>query len=902
MIIDDPNNHPALKSQGAMMRFIKLYIVLFSIVLMILSLSCPSFAGNENQVRISDRSGPRIAFNFVDVEIPTIVKFISEITGNNFLFDERIKGKITIIAPTKLSIDESFTLFTSVLSLKGFTIIPSGPRTYKIIPSSLAKQEGIMSQDESIPINEGYITKLVPLENIKVDEAVQFLRPVISRDGHISSFGPRNMLLVIDSAINIDKMISLLKLIDKPAAAEEEAGIHVYFLEYADATDLAKVLQGIIKDLQSSYKTALRAPKNPASDAPPVLSVTPDKATNALVVVAPYSDYQNIVQVIKTLDKKRKQVFVEAMIVEASIDKLKDLGSKWRAVAKDRKGAPIVVGGVGNIGTDTMLNIINGLSGISIGGMGNFFDVPITSVSTSGSASTQTLTAPGFAAIFSLSEFKDTINVLSTPQILTSDNQEAEILVGENVPFISQRERDTTTTTTVLNSITRTDVGIKLQITPQITEGDYVKLDIFQEISSVKSASDEILTSVGPTTTKRATKTSVLVKDGRTVVIGGLMQEKDEESVTKVPLLGDIPLLGWLFKFKSVSSKKTNLLIFLSPHVVKETAQLTQLTEEKHKEFVTKEKLYSEGELLVKFKEEVSGDRIQEIMSQQKASVIKYFESINVYQIQLKSDKTVEDAIKDFSAIPEVLYVEPNYKVKLQVPPEEVNKKEPGPEQEININKTDGALHEEKAVSPLISDTDSPAPSADINNSPGQNNKEEAPSQADIDKKKTTSGNEGNEPVHMAPEPLPVLPLNIDVKPEIPAADSSAPDTGKTEVVSEPRQIQSTDNIIPAISNDERIMPAEKETVPVLENAETRKVMSGSSTYYIQVGAWINPKYALNVLNNLKTQYPGIYVTEEGKFYKVRIPGTGNEIKDKLVLKDLEIIYNLKPILVNKKL
>ncbi len=165
------------------MRFIKLYIVLFSIVLMILSLSCPSFAGNENQVRISDRSGPRIAFNFVDVEIPTIVKFISEITGNNFLFDERIKGKITIIAPTKLSIDESFTLFTSVLSLKGFTIIPSGPRTYKIIPSSLAKQEGIMSQDESIPINEGYITKLVPLENIKVDEAVQFLRALWSADG-----------------------------------------------------------------------------------------------------------------------------------------------------------------------------------------------------------------------------------------------------------------------------------------------------------------------------------------------------------------------------------------------------------------------------------------------------------------------------------------------------------------------------------------------------------------------------------------------------------------------------------------------------------------------------------------------------------------------------------------------
>ncbi len=877
------------------MRFIKLSIALFSIVLVILSFSSLSYAANDNPGRITDRSG-RIAFNFVDVEIATIVKFISEITGNNFIFDERVKGKITIIAPTKLSIDESFTLFTSVLSLKGFTIIPSGLKTYKILPSSLAKQEGILSQDETIPVNEGYITKLVPVENIKVDEAVQFLRPVISRDGHLSSFGPGNMLLVVDSAINIDKVISLLAIIDKPSIKGEEAGINVYFLEYADATDLAKVLQGIIKDLQTTYKTGLRsAPKNTTPDAPPILSVTPDKATNSLVIVAPYSDYQNIVQVIKTLDKKRKQVFVEAMIVEASIDKLKDLGSKWRAMAT-HNGEPIAVGGVGNIGAETLLNIVNGLSGISIGGMGNFFDVPITSISTSGSASTQTLTAPGFAALFSLSEFKDAINVLSTPQILTSDNQEAEILVGENVPFISQRERDATTATTVLNSITRTDVGIKLQITPQITEGDYVKLDIFQEISSVKSASDDILTSVGPTTTKRATKTSVLVKDGRTVVIGGLMQEKDEETITKVPLLGDIPLLGWLFKFKSVSHNKTNLLVFLSPHVVKETVQLTQLTEEKYKEFVTREKLYREGELLVKFKEEVSRDRVLEIFSQQKATIIKYFEAINVYQIQLKSDRTIEDAIKDFSAFPEVLYAEPNYKVKLQTPPEEADKKEP----EININKTNGVLHEEKTFPPAISDTEKTSPAFDFNNSPGLND-EEAPSQTDIDKKKTAPDNEGSGPDYIAPEPLPVLPQRIDGKPEMPAADSSAPDTKKTEVVAKPSQIPPADSISTAAADDEVVVPAEKKTVPVFEHTETRKDMSGNSRYFIQVGAWINAKFALETLEKLKALYPGIYMTEEGKFNKVRIPGTTSKTKDTLMLKELKEKYNLNPILVNIK-
>jgi len=875
------------------MRFIKLAIVLLLFTLVILSFSCPSYAA-------TDRSGPRIAFNFVDVEIATIVKFISEMTGNNFLFDERVKGKITIIAPTKLSVDESFTLFTSVLSLKGFTIIPSGLKTYKILPSSLAKQEGILSPDEAVPINEGYITKLVPVENIKVDEAVQFLRPVISRDGHISSFGPRNMLLVVDSAINIDKMISLLKLIDNPVAEEEEAGIHVYFLEYADATDLAKVLQGIIKDLQTSYKTGVKAaPRNTPSEAPPVLSVTPDKATNSLVVVAPYSDYQNIVQIIKTLDKKRKQVFVEAMIVEASIDKLKDLGTKWRAVAT-HNGDPIVIGGVGTIGTNTLVDIVSGLAGMSIGGMGNFFNVPITSVSESGSATTQTLTAPGFAALFSLSEFKDAINVLSTPQILTSDNQEAEIIVGENVPFISQREQSATTANSVLNSITRTDVGIKLQITPQITEGDYVKLDIFQEISSVKSTSDIVFVTVGPTTTKRATKTSVLVKDGRTVVIGGLMQEKEEESVTKVPLLGDLPFLGWLFKFKSVSTKKTNLLIFLSPHVVKETIQLTQLTEEKHNELVTKEKLYRENELLVKFREGVSGDRVLEIISQQKAAFIKYFEGINVYQIQLRSGKTVEDGMRDFSSLPEVLYAEPNYKVKLQAPSEEVDKKEPQPK--ININKTDGVLHEEKALSLDINDREKTAPAENVNNSSGMNNMEEASSQADVNKKKIAPDNEGHKPDYIAPEPLPVLPRNINERLETPLADHSAPASEKTEAAAHPREIQHSDNISTAIAGDGLIVPAEKKTVSSWDNTDTIKYISGSSRNFIQVGAWINAKYAIETLDKLRSRYPGTYLTEEGKFSKVRIPGTGNKTKDTLLLKELKEKYNLNAVLVNNKI
>ncbi len=612
------------------------------------------------------RPDSKIAFNFVDVEIPSVIKFISEITGYNFIFDERVKGKITIIAPTKLSIEESFNLFTSILTLKGYTIIPAGPHTYKIIPSSLAKQQGKIAVDDSGPINEGYITKLLPTSHLKVDDALQFLRPVISRDGHISAFGPQDLLLIVDSALNIHKIESILKLIDQPSLREEPAKINVYFLEHADAEELAQVLQGIIKDLHTTYKASARKnKKKAATDGVPVLSVTPDRATNSLIIVAPPADYNDIAQVIKTLDRKRKQVYVEAMIIEASVDKLKELGTKWRA-AVTHKDQPIFIGGVGTVSSSAIQNIVSGLAGFSAGGLGNFMTIPITSVSSSGTISSQNLTAPGFAAIFNLNIFDNVINILSTPQILTSDNEEAEIVVGENVPFISSRERNETTTNTLLSTIERQDVGIMLRITPQITDGDYVKLDIFQEISSIKETSESILTSVGPTTTKRSTKTSVSVKDGHTVVIGGLMEEKSEDGTNKIPILGDIPILGWLFKSKSVTKNKTNLMVFLSPHIVKDPPQLAQITKKKHTDFVVKEKFYSGGEILVKFRKDIPEDRITELINQHNASIISYFKSIQVYHLKLLSKLSVEEAVKEFESLSEVLYAEPNYKMKIQ--------------------------------------------------------------------------------------------------------------------------------------------------------------------------------------------------------------------------------------------
>jgi general secretion pathway protein D len=714
------------------------FAVLFSIILLLLPVLL-SAEPIKNDV----------TFNFIDVDLPVVTKFISDITGKNFIFDDKVKGKITIIAPSKLSAGDAYSLFTSVLELKGFTLVPAGVNAYKIIPTVEAKQSGLRVSTEGLPINESYIARLLSLKYISADEALKFLQPLISKDGHISTFGPGNMLLLVDSGLNVDKVISILQLIDRPSVAEvpevvflrhasadtvarilndgigkargrtvpgqslieaptavadqrlngvilfgdrgaresmkalislidvpspeAQGRINIYFLENADATELATVLEGIIKGGQPQKQAAPGAAPVTPFEAAGGITVTADKASNALVVVASPADYQNLSPVIRQLDKRRRQVYVEAMIVEASIDKLRDIGVRWR-VAATKNGKPIAIGGFGTIDQTAFQNILQGLQGASVGGLGNFLNVPLTSVNSDGTVSTNVLTVPGFAALFSLNDFKDTVHVLSTPQILTSDNKEAEILVGQNVPFITQNQTSVATTINtsgtaipgVLNSIVRQDVGIILKITPQITEGDHVKLDIYEEISSVNSQSDTLTISVGPTITKRSTKTSVVAKDNQTVVIGGLMQEMSEETVTKMPVLGDIPLLGWFFKTKNVSKDKTNLIVFLNPRIIKEPGRLAEITVDKKKEFAISNQQYTEGELLVKFREEVSAEKASFLIAQERAAVIGFDNKTGVYHLRLSKGQSVEEAVKVFSSLPEIEHAEPNFNFQLK--------------------------------------------------------------------------------------------------------------------------------------------------------------------------------------------------------------------------------------------
>jgi general secretion pathway protein D len=588
-----------------------------------------------------------VVLNFSDVDISTMVKFISDLTGKNFVMDDRVKGKISVFSPAKLSTEEAFNVFTSVLELKGFTVVPAG-KVLKIVPTGTAKQSGmkILSDKDRGPVNETYVARIINLEHISSQEAMTFLQPMISKDGYISAFGPGNMLLLVDSSLNIQKILNILQLVDadqkreggelvflKNASAESVASVikewlggkdkgarpagqatpvatgtglvladprlnalilfgspkdkedikkfiaqldivppttsskvNVYYLENADATEVAKVLDGVVKG-----SSAAAAPGQPGVASAPQQSVfeggkitiTPDKATNSLVIMASPTDYQNLLQVVQKLDRRNRQVFVQAMIAEVSLDKARDLGIDWGmlGVASDGKYAS-VVGQYDPKGVLT--NFISTATSTSTGGLSGLLNLSGTPMN--------------FAVVLKALQSNGALNVLSTPNIMTSDNKEAEIFVGENVPFRGSISYGTSNQAYPQQSIERKDTGITLKIKPMISEGQYVKMDIYQEISAVKDA-----TSTGAaadiTTTKRSAKTSVTVKDSDTVVIGGLIQDQDQETISKIPFLGDIPVLGWLFKSKSLKRTKTNLMIVLTPFIVRDSIDMGKVSE-----------------------------------------------------------------------------------------------------------------------------------------------------------------------------------------------------------------------------------------------------------------------------------------------------------------------------------
>ncbi|ATB37375.1 type II secretion system protein GspD [Cystobacter fuscus] len=415
-----------------------------------------------------------------------------------------------------------------------------------------------------------------------------------------------NKLIVVASPAAFERIQSLVRELDIPTAGTER--INVYPLENANSEEIASTLQTLSQGTGNRPRSPVPVPGVPGAPRQPgsggaaelfsgEVKISADKGTNSLVIIASQSDYRSLVRVIRELDKPRRQVFVEAVIMEVNLDRKQDFGLNVHSGYQ--VGTPLGTGS-GLVGTKySTSGLPPSFSLANLASFGGFLaglqGPVIPELKALG------IDIPAFGIVLHAFQQSSDVNVLSTPHLLTSDNEEAEITVGQNVPFqsgFSPSSLGTTGTTTgtgnpvnsLLGSlgglsslyapITRQNVELKLTIKPQINESDFIRMAITEQTEEIAST-DAVL---GPTTSKRSAKTTVVAKDQETVVIGGIMQERTIETVAKVPILGDVPLLGHLFRSTNKSKTKTNLLLFLTPYIIREQSDFRRIFERKMQE------------------------------------------------------------------------------------------------------------------------------------------------------------------------------------------------------------------------------------------------------------------------------------------------------------------------------
>ena len=624
---------------------------------------------SSNKPIIKGSSQKYVTLDFDNVDIGVLVKFVSELTGKNFIIDDKVKGKITIMSPKKIPVEEVYKVFLSVLEINGFTVVPSS-NMVKIIPSALAREKGLETRTKKDPASpeDRMVTQIIPLERANPDEVKRILDPIVPKTGSVLSYPPAGMLVITDYLSNIKRIQEIITALDvegagnqisyiplRNASASEvvkslntifqqgrssgqrnvtteikvvadsrtnsiillasgsdtenvrklvdfmdkdvprgESNIQVYHLQNSVADDLAKVLTSIVREGgaantgSSTATTTAGAKVAPTAVVSKNVQIVPDKGTNSLVIMAEREDYKIIENIIKQLDVPRPMVYIEALIMEVNANKDFKLGVEWRGLrdtghVSDAPGSKSAAfagsGGTGSSGTGSY-NILDGLLTTTTAGVVGSFPAGFSLGMVGAGIKIGDVTFPSIGAVVQAYKTDSEVSILSTPQIMTLDNEEAEINVGQNVPYVTRQDQTNTgtgTNYTNYSSYEYRDVGVNLKITPNINLENFIRLKINQEVTKVKSGADI----ARPTTLKRTAKTTVIVKDNETVVIGGLVGDSTDDSEYKFPLLGDIPLLGWLFKTKTSSKEKTNLYIFLTPHIVRTQADAAKLYQEK---------------------------------------------------------------------------------------------------------------------------------------------------------------------------------------------------------------------------------------------------------------------------------------------------------------------------------
>ncbi len=571
------------------------------------SFSKPEYAGEKID----------IAFNFDNAEIKDILHvLLGEILNVNYILDNRVVGKINLHATGQVYKEELLTMLNTLLNVYNFAILKEGD-IYRVLPKPEARQESttVIVGDKIPPWGKDIVTQIVPLKYESARNLQTTLRPLMTNIGNIVTHGDAQFIILIDNASNMEKLLTLITTLDIPFFAGKS--VKFYELKYADARNVAKDLAAFAQSLGGKigaeggfnfipftdtnkmlvvtripellpkidlwlknidvpptapdeelkiyvykmqhqkaetlapvltqlYTEKMAAiPKVQGKEQSEAMKIVADPKTNALIVKALPMDYRNIKSIIEAIDATPQQVFIEVLIVEVSLADTLDYGAEWQWNMGNLK-----LGGL-PLGKDETGNITGFGSPYIFSNKGNI-DILMNILATNSNA-----------------------KILSAPHILVRDEQPASIQVGSQVPIRSSSGQQTGTTVT-FEQVQYRDTGIILTVTPHIAENDFVTLDIKQEVSNAEETTTAKIDS--PTFSTRKAETSLVIKSGHSISLGGIIEHKDEKSVSKIPLLGDIPFLGNLFKSTSVKSKRTELIMLITPYIANNAEEADTLT------------------------------------------------------------------------------------------------------------------------------------------------------------------------------------------------------------------------------------------------------------------------------------------------------------------------------------
>ncbi len=625
---------------------------------------------------INDKNYPELidSFDYNNAEITDVIKAISELTGKNFIIDPGVRGKITIIAPTKITVAEAYKAFLSALAINGYTVVPSNG-FFKIKSSRNAQRDNIETYSGNyFPNSDQMITRIIHLKHISAEQVSRELRILNSKDGEVTPFNSTNSIILSDYGSNVERVMKIIGQLDVPGfeeklhvlrinnakakdmaelinkivnkdssskggggsfsagvprfggsssgrttqgqsgsayfmvipddrtnsliivgntqgiervkklvaqldfkiKADDNGGVYVYYVKNGEAEKIAQTLSGIAKDSKpSSSGSGLGGPGSfipPAQQAQSIfggdVKVTADKDTNSLIITASKQDYEVVLNLLSKVDIPRDQVYVETVILEMLINDAADWGLGYYQFDKTSGGVGRQ-GFNGNLDLQTLLNPIAGTGAILSFGNNDVFELK--------TPTGQTQKISSFVGFLNFLKSTGRTNVLSTPQIMALDNEDSEIEVGQEVAVsLTQSQSGTGPSQTTANF---KDATIKLKIKPFISPAsDTVRMKIIQNIAQPE-AQGQIPNTL--TLSKRSITTNIVVPDGDTAVLGGLVKDSERERVTKVPILGDIPILGWLFKSRKMEKEKTNLIVFITPKIIRTQGENHKLVDKK---------------------------------------------------------------------------------------------------------------------------------------------------------------------------------------------------------------------------------------------------------------------------------------------------------------------------------